>query len=173
MRYVEKIDVIEKDGTRTRVKAYEYEALNDGYFYFYGPGITKRVPVNNVQKMIFYGRSTGAITKVITFVVSSVTIRLTKDVFSDYIYRKYPCTSNNPIIKGCWDIAAKIAAFGASCVANQIVSTSVENVIVPFTDGMKLGYEESMKLWKQMKGETTNEVQEIKEVFEESETNDN
>lgn len=170
MHYVEKIEVIENDGTRTVVKAYEYDVIG-GYMYFYGPGLTRRVALSKLDggKVIFHGRCTSVFTKVITFLVAKPTIQFTSGIFKDYARKT--CPSDNIIVRGLWDFAAKAAAFGVTCMVSQSVSGAIENVVTPFTDGVKMGYEMTAKAFNMTKGETTNEVSEMKEVFEESETN--
>lgn len=169
MRYVEKIEVLEKNGKRTIIRAYDTDVLDDGYMYFYSPGIIRRVPLTDIRKLTFYGRSVGTPTKIVSFVVSNITMTFADSVLKDYIQKL--CPSDHPIVKMLWKISEKIAVFGFGCVANYIVSTSVENTIQPFIDGVQIGREAAKQIIDNLKGAQDDEVQ-IKEVFEESDNNE-
>ena len=172
MNYVTIIDVIETNGAQSRVKAYTYDVIDD-YIYFYGPGVTKRVRVDRVAKMIFRGRDTNWVVKLVTYAVTTPTTKMINGVFTSYMQKI--CPSDHPLVKLGWKAIEKAAVFGVWCVENYIVSTAVENTIVPFWDGVKLGYEQATVLFGKMKGdvEDANEEVMVKEVFEENPENQN
>lgn len=165
----QKVEVLEKNGTRSVLDISSYESMVDGYTYFYTSYGSKRCLTNDITMIRVLGIRYNPVAEIIGKVVGGTTVWYVKKIFLKYA--EDACPSSNPAIKWCWKTTAKLGTLGVGLAADRLTVHAVQEAVQPLTDLFKLGIDIGKDMAARFNHAVHDDEPQMKEVFEEGSTN--